>query len=93
MIEPWLIGGNKPSTEHRIPLERGDTGTTFEGEALPQGDFRKPGLTNNLMMVIKGLHAGRIAGTDLSIFLDIAAISLIFLTTTGIILSIRKLKR
>lgn len=90
MIEPWLIGANKPSTEQRVQLDKTRTGDTAE---VSQGEnFGMAGKQNNLMGFIKGLHSGRIGNTDISVFLDIVAIALIFLTTTGIILSIKRLK-
>ncbi|MHB1043374.1 MAG: PepSY-associated TM helix domain-containing protein [Eubacteriales bacterium] len=103
MIEPWLLGENRPSTGQRVQLEKTKTGETFgreageygkpvEGEASEGIDFRKANNSNNLMGFIKGLHSGRIGSTNLSVFLDIAAIALIILTTTGIILSIKTLK-
>lgn len=103
MTEPWLLGINKPSTGQRVQLEKTKTGETFgreageygkpvEGEASEGIDFRKANNSNNLMGFIKGLHSGRIGDTNLSVFLDIAAIALIILTTTGIILSIKTLK-
>lgn len=88
MTEPWLIGENRPSTEQRVQLEKTKTGEPFGREA---GEYGKP-VQNNLMRFIKGLHSGRIGNTDLSVFLDIAAIALIILSTTGIILSIKTLK-
>ncbi|ULO05550.1 PepSY domain-containing protein [Paenibacillus sp. 19GGS1-52] len=41
---------------------------------------------------IKNLHEGRIGNTDISWILDLAAIGMIILTVTGIILSVKVLK-
>lgn len=103
MAEPWLLGENKPSTEQQVQLEKTKTGETFGREAGEYGkpveveasegrDFRNVNKSNNLMGFIKGLHSGRIGNTNLSVFLDVVAISLIIITMTGIILSIKTLK-
>lgn len=103
MTEPWLLGENKPSTEQQLQFEKTKTGETFGreleqygepvgGEASGDRNFIKANNSNNLMGFIKGLHSGRIGNTNLSMFLDIVAIVLIILTTTGIIISIKTLK-
>ena len=90
MVEPWLIGANKPSTEQRVQLEKANMGEITE---VSQGkNFRNDREQNNLMGFIKALHSGKVGNTDLSVFLDIVASALIILTTTGIILSIKRLK-
>lgn len=103
MTEPWLLGENKPPVEQQSYLEKPKAGDVLEKNA---GQYRKPieaeaskgkkignvNNSNNLMRFIKGLHSGRIGNTNLSILLDIAAIALIILSTTGIILSIKALK-
>ncbi|EGL17833.1 MULTISPECIES: PepSY-associated TM helix domain-containing protein [Paenibacillus] len=45
--------------------------------------------TNNF---VRDLHFGELYGKDITWFVDIAAISIMFLTATGIVLSIRVLK-
>ncbi|KQX66363.1 hypothetical protein ASD40_28120 [Paenibacillus sp. Root444D2] len=47
---------------------------------------------NSLTGFIKGLHEGKIGNTNVKWLVDIAAISMIFLTITGIILSIKTLR-
>ncbi|MGO4268340.1 PepSY-associated TM helix domain-containing protein [Paenibacillus sp. TAF58] len=47
---------------------------------------------NGLTGFIKGLHEGKIGNTNVKWLVDIAAISMIFLTITGIILSIKTLR-
>jgi len=101
MIEPWLIGVNKPSAGQQMQFEK--TGENFGREtqeygkpadetALQEGDVRSANKENNLMRFIKNLHSGKINNTDVSILLDIAAVGLIILSITGIILSIRTLR-
>lgn len=92
MIEPWLIDVNQPPPDHRVQLEREATGYTFEGAGSHEGNIGDSNQVNKLIWTIRMLHAGKIGQTDLSILLDIVAISLIVLTTTGIILTIRKLR-
>lgn len=47
---------------------------------------------NSLTGFIKGLHEGKIGSTNVKWLVDLAAISMIFLTITGIILSIKTLR-
>lgn len=102
MVEPWLIGANRPPAEQRMQLGKTGPGA-FAGEA---GAYGRPagagagqgrnaggaGRQNSLMAFIKGLHSGKIGNTDISLFLDIAAVAMIVLTTTGIIMSINVLR-
>ncbi|MEG6513565.1 PepSY domain-containing protein [Desulforamulus ruminis] len=94
MTEPWLMGVNKPSIEHRNqagqlnPEDSSKIGEPGEGQHFSQGGQGN----NNLMHVVKNLHAGRIGNTDVSILLDVVAIGMIILTITGIILSERTLR-
>ena len=60
----------------------------FRGEGGAPGEKGGTGLAG----FIRQLHEGRIGGTDLKIFADITALSMIFLTTTGIYLSYRVLR-
>ncbi|MGA9173632.1 MAG: PepSY-associated TM helix domain-containing protein [Thermoactinomyces sp.] len=62
-------------------------GNEFGGGG-PQGERQQ----NTFMEIIRGLHEGHIGGLDLHNFIDITAVSLIILTITGIILSIKVLK-
>ena len=96
MSEPWLIGAGKPSKQH-VETSRPSTGeweneTHFDGEASQGTDFKNTGNANSLMGFVRGLHTGRIGNTDISFFLDIIAVCLIILTTTGIILSSQVLR-
>lgn len=65
----------------------GGTGTGADGKLNPTGQG------TSFAAFVKGLHSGRIGGTDISILLDIVAISLIFMTVTGMILTVKALKR
>ncbi|HWO97061.1 MAG TPA: PepSY-associated TM helix domain-containing protein [Bacillus sp. (in: firmicutes)] len=46
---------------------------------------------NSLMGIVKGLHAGRLGTMDIKWMIDVAAISMIFLTGSGIYLSVKLL--
>ncbi|TEB16042.1 PepSY-associated TM helix [Pelotomaculum sp. FP] len=104
MVEPWLIGSNMPSTEQWAQVDRTGAGGAAhgreapeykgaaEGEAAQGGGAKNYSGQNNIMGFIKALHSGKVNNANLSILLDIAAIGLIFLTTTGIILTVRTLK-
>ena len=98
MIEPWLVGANHPPTEQSVQSEKAKIGDSIrvvapvEGLAPQGGDYGNVHNKNNLMGFIRNLHQGRINNTDVSVFLDIAAIGLIILSTTGILLSVRTLK-
>jgi hypothetical protein len=52
------------------------------GNGASQGSF---------MSTIKGLHAGRIGNTDVKWLMDLAALAMIFLTGSGIYLSLKVL--
>jgi hypothetical protein len=70
----------------------GDTGGGMR-QGPARGAFPEDGKTgSNLQAFIKGLHEGRIGGTDLKIVVDITAIGLIILTGTGIVLSVQTLR-
>lgn len=103
MVEPWLIGANKPAPEQRVqqggPVDGGATVREGGEYARPAGpkalqdlDPGTAGRQNSLIGLIKGLHAGRIGNMNLHLFLDLVAVALIILTTTGIVLSINTLK-
>lgn len=95
MAEPWLIGAGKPQTEQHVQLEETRTAETL-GRTAPafskpvEGEAAQSG--GNLLRFVKALHAGRIGNTDVSILLNVVAVGLIFITITGIILSVRILK-
>lgn len=97
MLEPWLMGSNKPSQEQAV-FEKPTTGEVADKAGVGRdgveagGNFNPAGQGNSLMAFVKNLHTGRIGSTDISFLLDIIATGLIILTITGIILSIRALK-
>ncbi|SFI61569.1 PepSY-associated TM helix domain-containing protein [Thermoflavimicrobium dichotomicum] len=47
---------------------------------------------NSLMGIVKGLHEGRLGDMDIKWIIDIAAISMIFLTLSGVYLSVKLLR-
>ncbi|ACV63642.1 PepSY-associated TM helix domain protein [Desulfofarcimen acetoxidans DSM 771] len=98
MLEPWLIGVNHNTSRTEVEMSKSGLPTTagesdnrahFDGKAPGGADYKNPGNSFSLMGLIKGLHSGRIGNTDISVFLDAVAISLIILSTTGIILSVQ----
>lgn len=95
MAEPWLIGANHPPAEQNAYSEKVNMNDSYrgtspgEGQAPQDGNFSN---NNNLMGVIRNLHQGRINNTDVSVLLDMAAIGLILLSITGIILTVKSLK-
>ncbi|BAF58221.1 MAG: PepSY domain-containing protein [Pelotomaculum sp.] len=102
MVEPWLIGANRPQAEQRVQLEKAGA-VDFAGDAAAYGrragagagqgrNAGSAGRQNSLMAFVRGLHSGKIGNTDLSIFLDIVAVAMIVLTTTGIIMSVNILR-
>lgn len=98
MVEPWLMGASQPAAEQRLMHERpaqgevtGRTGAPVEG--MEAGKQFNPAGQGNIMAFVKNLHSGRVGGTDVSILLDIVAIGLIIMTVTGIVLTVKALKR
>lgn len=89
----------RPSSGQQYTTEQADTGQA-QGRRGPggpgieaDGNFNPAGQGTSFAAFVKGLHSGRINGTDISILLDIVAISLIFMTVTGMILTVKALKR
>lgn len=99
MVEPWLMGASQPAAEQRVMLEKpaqGEVadraGAAREGlEAVRQSN--PPGQGSSITAFVKNLHAGRVGSADVSFLLDIVAIGLIFMTVTGIVLTVKALKR
>ncbi len=89
----------RPSSGQRYITEQANTGQVQgrRGPGSPgiqaEGNFNTAGQGTSFAAFVKGLHSGRINGTDISILLDIVAIGLIFMTVTGMILTVRALKR
>ncbi|KRE40946.1 PepSY-associated TM helix domain-containing protein [Paenibacillus sp. Soil724D2] len=85
---------NQPSNS-MTPSAAGDQRTSgaMQGNR-PAFNGPSPGQdgANSLTGFIKGLHEGKIGNTNVKWLVDIAAISMIFLTITGIILSIKTLR-
>lgn len=59
------------------------------GNGFPGGEGTSSG---SFMSIVKGLHEGRIGTTNVKWLVDLTAIAMIFLTGSGIILSIRVLR-
>lgn len=97
-----------PGANFQIPdtgydSAKGGMGRRFQaGEGFPGGaedGFRRGGFggqfmggQNSVMGIVRGLHAGRIGTTDISLLVDLTAIALIILTITGIVLTVRELR-
>ncbi|MEH7107321.1 PepSY-associated TM helix domain-containing protein [Bacillus sp. JJ1764] len=68
-------------------------GTNTNGQFPAMGGRMGQGGTNgqsqSLMGIIRGLHEGRIGNTDVTWLIDLVAVALIFLTGTGIYLSVK----
>lgn len=89
----------RPSSGQQYTTEQANTGQV-QGRRGPggpgieaDGNSNPAGQGTSFAAFVKGLHSGRINGTDISILLDIVAISLIFMTVTGMILTVKALKR
>jgi len=99
MLEPWLMGASQPAAEQRVMLEKTAQGEMPEkAGAAREGteaerQFKPSGQRNSVTDFVKSLHAGRVGGTDVSVLLDIVALGLIFMTVTGMILTVKALKR
>jgi hypothetical protein len=98
MVEPWLMGASQPAAEQRVMHERpaqGEAaGRTGAAEGLEAGKQLNPaGQGSSITAFVKNLHAGRVGSADVSVLLDIVALGLIFMTVTGIVLTVKALKR
>ncbi|WP_216627915.1 PepSY-associated TM helix domain-containing protein [Paenibacillus germinis] len=105
LSEKWLTGSTETemrppgamsqASNSMTPSAAGDQGTAgaMQGNR-PALNGPGPGQdgANSLTGFIKGLHEGKIGNTNVKWLVDIAAISMIFLTITGIILSIKTLR-
>ncbi|WP_413306815.1 PepSY-associated TM helix domain-containing protein [Bacillus sp. 1P10SD] len=94
-------GGNLANNQNQ-PQAGGQTqGTTgsnptgqFPAQGGPGAGFpgRDGASQGSLMSIIKGLHEGRIGNTDVKWLIDLTAIAMIFLTGSGIYLSLKVLR-
>ncbi|MDQ0872449.1 hypothetical protein QFZ77_001108 [Paenibacillus sp. V4I3] len=105
LSEKWLTGSGgaemrppgamSQSSTSMTPSAAGDQGTAgaMQGNR-PAFNGSGPGQegANSLTGIIKGLHEGKIGNTNVKWLVDITAISMIFLTITGITLSIKTLR-
>jgi len=99
MLEPWLMGAGRPPAEQRVMLERSAAGEVQgrPGAGAQGGEagrnYRNAGQGSGIMVFVKNLHAGRVGGTDVSFLLDVAAVGMIVMTVTGMILTVKALRR
>lgn len=87
-------GSNQSSNSTNLPAagDQGAAGATQGNRPAFNGPGPGQEGANSLTGFIKGLHEGKIGNTNVKWLVDIAAISMIFLTITGIILSIKTLR-
>jgi hypothetical protein len=101
LTEPWLLGQEQ---RHKpVFIQDPEQGKTLAGSnedlsGVQQKNFearevlkREEG-SNSLMAIVRGLHEGRLGTMDITWIIDIAAISIIFLTVSGIYLSVKLLR-
>ncbi|SHI46622.1 PepSY-associated TM helix domain-containing protein [Desulfosporosinus lacus] len=67
--------------------------TQSETIDLRRGGSRNQEADNSLMGLVKGLHEGKLGNLNITWVIDLAAISMIVLTISGMYLSIRILRR
>ena len=97
LLEPGLMGVDKPDQQQqRVKMEQAAMTTQGESQEEPEAATVRVGHPANqgssVMGFVKNLHKGRIGNTDVSILMELVAIGLIFLTITGITMSIKILK-
>ncbi|QPA31283.1 PepSY-associated TM helix domain-containing protein [Thermaerobacillus caldiproteolyticus] len=92
-------GHSSPSTTQEgsasagtMAQQNGSSGIGLEqGRFGPREGFHGEEGSNSLVGIIRGLHEGRLGTIDITWAIDIAAISMIFLTLSGIYLSVKLL--
>ena len=99
----WTNGQSQNNADSQA---LGQNGSSMNGQFPGQDQGQGPGLGNfngrtgfkggeagqgSLMGIIRGLHEGRIGTTNIKWLIDLTAIAMIFLTGTGIYLSIKVL--
>ncbi|MEH7331634.1 PepSY-associated TM helix domain-containing protein [Neobacillus drentensis] len=67
------------------------TGANINGQFPGQGGSRGENSQGSFMSIIRGLHEGRIGTTNIKWLIDLTAIAMIFLTGSGIYLSLKVL--
>jgi hypothetical protein len=107
LAEPWLIGQQpKSQPMHTQNVKQGQISANNilqgnniaqeagqeQGSFGPKEGFRGERGDNSLAGIIRGLHEGRLGNMDIRWAIDIAAISIIFLTLSGIYLSVKLLQ-
>jgi hypothetical protein len=76
-------------------FEQGESSSSRDLEQRsfgPREGFKGERGGNSLAGIIRGLHEGRLGNVDIRWAIDIAAISMIFLTLSGIYLSVKLLR-
>ncbi|WP_028986802.1 PepSY-associated TM helix domain-containing protein [Thermicanus aegyptius] len=74
------------------------SGTIHNNSSSRSERFRYPDGTmggrfgNSLLAIVRGIHSGRIGNVDIRWLIDLSAVSILFLTATGIYLSIKTLR-
>ncbi|RAK19115.1 hypothetical protein B0I26_10732 [Anoxybacillus vitaminiphilus] len=103
--EPMLMQGAEQGQISAGMAQQGPSsaGNFAEGESSSSPDFEQRSFGpregfrgerggNSLAGIIRGLHEGRLGNIDIRWAIDIAAISMIFLTLSGIYLSVKLLR-
>jgi hypothetical protein len=81
--QPRNAGAASSDTNAASPAGRADAGSFPRNSNMGPGGEGGAGATN----FIRNLHEGRIGSTDIGWVMDITAIGMIILTTTGIVMS------
>jgi hypothetical protein len=82
-----------PSSARNFAEGESSSSPDFEQRSFgPREGFRGERGGNSLAGIIRGLHEGRLGNIDIRWAIDIAAISMIFLTLSGIYLSVKLLR-
>ncbi|MEH7156505.1 PepSY-associated TM helix domain-containing protein [Neobacillus drentensis] len=92
--DPSQAQGQTGANANTNANANGQTGFNGNGQFQGRTGMRGPGGeggTGSITGIIKGLHAGRIGTTDVKWLVDLVAIAMIFLTISGIYLSLKVL--
>jgi len=99
LMEPWIVGIEKNGQgQGWIQLEESRKGRVVDEnennniQGNEYGFNRQDNEDQGLHGIIKELHTGQIGNHDLSIVIDLTAVSIMILTATGIYLSIKILR-
>lgn len=85
-------GGIQGGIQNETPNSPGDTnnngGNLRERVRFPGGAFDGR-FENSLLFIVRGIHSGHIGKVDIRWLIDLSAVSILFLTATGIYLSLK----